>query len=159
MKYVCLMLLLFVGCANQPKVIGVIDGDTIKILDNGTEIKIRLAEIDCPERKQPFGTQAKKYTSDLAFGKNVTLKVKGHDVYGRTLAEVILPDGRNLNRELVHNGYSWWYNKYSKDRTLGQLQQEAKKAKRGLWSNPQAIPPWEWRKNEARMRKSKKAAA
>jgi micrococcal nuclease len=84
----------------------------------------------------------------LAFGKEVvTVKVRDKDRYGRTVADVILPDGRNLNHKLVKAGYAWWFRKYAPhDRELERLEKEARDAKRGLWSDPRAIPPWEFRK-------------
>jgi endonuclease YncB( thermonuclease family) len=127
------------------KVIGITDGDTIKVLRGNEEIKIRLEGIDCPESHQAFGNKAKQATSDLAFGKIVTIQAKGKDRYERTLADIILPDGTNLNRELVRSGFAWWYRKYSKDESLGRLEDEAREAKRGLWADNKPIPPWDWR--------------
>lgn len=72
------------------KVVAVTDGDTIKVMHEGKAEKIRLYGIDCPEKKQPFGNKAKQFTSDLAFGKIVTIRDKGKDRYGRTIGEVIL---------------------------------------------------------------------
>ena len=97
------------------RVVGVSDGDTIKVMHNGRAEKIRLHGIDCPEKAQPFGTRAKQFTSEMVFGKTVTLHVTDTDKYGRTVADVILPDGRSLNRELVAAGLAWWYRKYSQD--------------------------------------------
>ncbi len=63
------------------------------------------------------------------------------------MGEVLLPDGRSLNHELVKAGFAWWYRKYApEDDTLKQLEEEARQAKRGLWVDPHAVPPWEWRK-------------
>ena len=128
------------------RVVGISDGDTIKVLHDGKAERIRLNGIDCPEKAQPFGTKAKQFTSAMVFGKDVTIQVKDTDKYGRTVADVILPDGRSLNRELVAAGLAWWYRKYSKDESLGQLEAEAKTAKRGLWADPEPVPPWEWRR-------------
>ncbi len=126
---------------------GVVDGDTLKILVNRQEIRVRLYGIDCPERRQPFGKRAKQFASELAFGKTVTLIEHGRDRYGRLVAEVILPDGRSLNRELVRAGLAWWYRRYAPDdHELGVLEAEARAAKRGLWSLPDPRPPWEWRR-------------
>src|SRR5437773_3020072 len=83
------------------RVVGVSDGDTITVMHNGRGEKIRLHGIDCPEKRQAFGTKAKQFTSEHAFGKNVTIKVKDTDRYGRTVGEVTLPDGKSLNEELV----------------------------------------------------------
>jgi micrococcal nuclease len=127
------------------KVVGITDGDTIRVLRGAEEVKIRLEGIDCPESRQAFGSRAKQATSDLAFGKIVTVQVKGKDRYERTLADIILPDGKNLNRELVRLGMAWWYRKYSKDESLGKLESEAREAKRGLWADNNPIPPWDWR--------------
>ena len=111
----------------------------------GIAEKIRLAGIDCPERKQAFGKRAKQFTSNLVFRKVVTVEVETIDQHGRTVGEVILPDGRSLNRELVKAGFAWWYRKYSDDSTLGQLEEEARLNKRGLWSDSKSIAPWEFR--------------
>src|SRR3989454_12472946 len=83
------------------RVVGVTDGDTIKVLHNGKAEKIRLHGIDCPEKAQPFGTKAKQFTSAMVFGKMVRVLTHGRDRYGRTVADVILPDGGNMNQALV----------------------------------------------------------
>lgn len=128
------------------RVVGVTDGDTIKVLHNGRAEKIRLHGIDCPEKGQPFGTKAKQFTSEMVFGKTVTLHVTDRDRYGRTVADVILSDGRVLNRELVAAGLARWYRQYSRDASLGQLEAEARAAQQGLWADPHPIAPWCWRK-------------
>jgi len=89
------------------KVVGITDGDTIRVMHNGVPERIRLWGIDCPESKQAFGPRAKQYTGDLAFGKTVTVRVKDIDRYKRTVAEIVLPDGRSLNREIVRAGFAW----------------------------------------------------
>jgi endonuclease YncB( thermonuclease family) len=93
------------------KVVGVSDGDTITVLRDRTPVKIRLRGIDCPETGQDFGSRAKSITSELAFGKVVTVQPRRKDRYGRIVADVILPDGRTLNHELVRRGVAWWYRK------------------------------------------------
>lgn len=127
------------------KVVKVSDGDTIEVMHDGHAEKIRLAGIDCPEKKQAFGQAAKRFTLDLAAQKVVTVKIETTDRYGRTVGEVILPGGKSLNRELVRAGYAWWYQKYSSDTTLGMLESEAQAAHRGLWVDPNPVPPWNWR--------------
>ena len=135
------------------KVVAISDGDTIRVMHNGAAERIRLWGIDCPEMKQPFRTRAKQFTGDLAFGQVVTVKVRDIDCYKRTVAEIILPDGRNLNRELVRAGLAWWYQQYARRETvLRDLEQEARNAKRGLWSDPKAVELWEWRKTAAEAR-------
>ena len=83
----------------------------------------------------------------------MTVKVRDIDRYKRTVAEVILPDGRNLNQEIVRAGLAWWYQQYARrEVVLRDLEQEARNAERGLWSEPKPVPPWEWRKAAAAAR-------
>ncbi len=129
------------------KIVGVTDGDTVKLLTaDFTEIKVRLEGIDCPEKNQAFGQKAKQYASDLCFGKQVTLQKTGVDRYGRTLGYIILPDGRNLNKEMLKGGYAWHYKKYNQSKEFADLEEQATKAKRGLWADPNPIAPWDFRK-------------
>jgi endonuclease YncB( thermonuclease family) len=122
------------------KVVGVADGDTISVMREGRAVKVRLYGIDCPEKKQPFGTRAKRFASEMAFGMEVEVQIKTTDRYGRVVGEVILPDGLSLNKQLVYGGLAWWYRKYApNDRTLKALEAGARAAK-----NP--TPPWEWRR-------------
>ena len=131
------------------KVVGVSDGDTITVLQNRTPIKVRLHGIDCPEIGQDFGSRAKAFTSELVFGQVVKVVPRETDRYGRTVADVILVDGRILNHELVRAGLAWRYGKYAPDiGTLAELEAAARDAKRGLWSQPNPVPPWEWRKTK-----------
>ena len=131
------------------QVVGVIDGDTIDVLHNGKAERIRLHGIDCPEKGQAYGQKAKQAASALVFGKEVTLHTFGKDKYGRTIGEVILPDGTNLNQELVRQGWCWWYRKYAPaDTVLEGLESEAREARKGFWDDPLPVPPWEWRKKK-----------
>ncbi len=129
------------------RVVGVTDGDTIKVMHNGKAEKIRLYGIDCPEKGQAYGMKAKQFTSGMVFGQDVTVKKHGRDRYGRTIGEVILYDGRSLNHELVAAGLAWWYRHYAPhDGKLERLEAEARTAKRGLWADPNPVPPWQWRR-------------
>jgi micrococcal nuclease len=154
LKYYCclLLFLLAVSCQKKQedgfKVIGVKDGDTIEILMNNQPVTVRLYGVDCPEKNQDYGMQAKNFTSQLAFGKYVKLESKGNDRYGRTIGEIILPDGKSLNKELVANGYAWYYRAYAKDPQLGYLESDAQRLEKGLWSQPNPVAPWDFRKNK-----------
>jgi len=133
------------GEAAEGTVVRVRDGDSIVVMRGGVGIEVRLDGVDCPELAQAFGKKAKNFTSNLAFGKTVRLVGKGKDRYDRELAEVFLPDGRSLNRELVSAGLAWWYRKYSTDRTLESLERSAREARRGLWADANPVPPWDFR--------------
>lgn len=160
MKHLSLLFLFFLGACNSVetpqqekltgkvsgKVTGVKDGDTIEVLIDGKSETVRLLGIDCPERKQAFGTKAKKFTSDFCFGKIVTLEGDERDRYKRLLATVFV-DGKNVNEELVKAGLAWRY-KYSDDQELARLESEARKQRVGLWADRYPIAPWEFRKKE-----------
>jgi micrococcal nuclease len=128
-------------------VVSVLDGDTIEVLLDKRSERIRLSGIDCPEKGQAYGTRAKQAASELVFGKEVTLQTHALDKFKRTLGNVILPDGMNVNQELVKQGWCWWYRKYAPgDTVLKGLEKEAREAKKGLWIDPAPIPPWVYRK-------------
>lgn len=129
----------------EAKVVGVSDGDTITVLDRTTRVKVRLNGVDSPEHGQAFGDRAKRFTAALAFGKRVTVRPFGKDRYGRLLGEVVLPDGRVLNEELVAAGMAWHYARYSKDETLAKLERRARAARVGVWSEGRPVAPWEFR--------------
>ena len=99
-------------------VVSVLDGDTIEVLHNQHSERIRLNGIDCPEKGQAFGKRAKHADSELVYGKEVTLQTHGNDKYKRTRGDVILPDGTNVNHELVKEGWCWWYRKYAPGDTV-----------------------------------------
>lgn len=129
------------------RVVGISDGDTLTILDStNTQIKIRLAAIDAPEKAQAFGQKGKQALSDICFDKHATIKVVDTDRYGRTVGEVTCA-GTNANETMVRSGFAWVYRKYAKGYGhLYPLEENAKAAKNGLWADPNPMPPWEWRK-------------
>ncbi len=134
------------------KCVAVTDGDTIRVMRSGREVRVRLDGIDAPERNQDFGTQAKKFASSLVFGRQVRVEDKGEDRYGRTLG-IVFVGKINVNEELVKNGYAWWYRHYApNNRRLELLERQARDAGKGLWSQPNPIPPWEFRREERRYR-------
>ena len=129
------------------RVVGISDGDTLTLLVNGREeVRIRLSEIDTPERGQPYGTRARQALSDLAFGKAVRVAVRDIDRYGRTVGRVHA-GAQDINAEMVRRGAAWVYRRYSDDPALLRLEQAARAGRLGLWALPEAerVPPWEWR--------------
>jgi micrococcal nuclease len=130
------------------EVVSVLDGDTIEVMHNGKAQRVRLYGIDCPEKGQPFGNNAKQAASTLVFAMEVTLEIHGKDKYGRILADVLLADGTNVNQRLVRDGWCWWYRKYApEDAVLEALEAQARDTKIGLWADSEPVPPWEWRKS------------
>ena len=141
------------------KVTAITDGDTITITDaNKEEHRIRLGEIDAPEKSQEYGKESAVEIKDLLLGKDVKVFWKKKDRFewktsdhqtktGRIIGGVYLDD-RFINRELVERGAAWHYKEFSKDETLAIAQTYAKDHKYGLWANPDAVPPWEYRKKK-----------
>lgn len=142
------------GSCNGGKVVGVQDGDTLTVLCDARENRrIRLAGIDAPEKGQPYYRRARQFLSRMAFGQQVRLRVRERDRYGRLVAEVILPGGQSLNRMAVAEGYAWWYRRYAAaDRPLARWEESARTARKGLWAEDGAIPPWLWRKQQRTVR-------
>ncbi len=130
------------------RVLVVIDGDSLVVRRQGKRVKVRLAQVDCPEPQQPFGRQAKRFTIRAALGKTVLVENAVVDPYykKRMRASVILPDGRDLGLELVKEGLAWNYRRYSTNPLLPDLEKDARRQKLGLWSQPHPTPPWQWRK-------------
>lgn len=131
----------------QGNVVSITDGDTLTILMDSKQYKIRLAEIDTPERNQPYGSKAKDVLSDLVFNKEVKAEVQDVDRYGRYVAKIYAGD-LDVSREMVSQGAAWVYRQYLRDKSLLEVEAGAKASKRGLWSLPEAenVPPWEWRR-------------
>jgi endonuclease YncB( thermonuclease family) len=152
--YLSLFLLLLLNPSSilawSGKVIGVADGDTIKVLHNNKPVRIRLYGIDTPEKRQAFGNKAKKYTNAMVRGKTVAIDPVTKDRYGRTVAMVHI-NRKNLNESLVQQGFAWVYRKYCKMSICDnwyQYEDQARTLKKGLWRDPHAIPPWQWRKEK-----------
>jgi len=129
------------------KVVGVADGDTITVLENQKQYKIRLFGIDTPEGRQDFGNKAKQLTSDLVFGKEVRVVKMDIDQYGRIVGMVYVGNVC-VNETLVQKGLAWVYRKYciiSVCDTWLEMESQAREGKIGLWSHPNPVPPWEFR--------------
>jgi len=132
---------------NSAKVIGIKDGDTILVLlSDKSQKTLRLAEVDCPESGQPFGKNAKQYTSDQVFGKTIKFIQTDVDRYGRTIAKVYYDNEKYLSEEIIRAGLGWWYFRYSANKKLGDLENIARNKKVGLWKDSKMVAPWEFRK-------------
>ncbi|EAN0446582.1 thermonuclease family protein [Citrobacter braakii] len=129
----------------QGNVVRVLDGDTIEVLQDRTPVRIRLINIDAPEKKQPFGRWSTNQLKSLIAGQPVTVTYTQTDRYGRVLGRVVTTNGIEANRYMVQNGAAWVYDQYNTDPSLPALQREAREQKRGLWADSQPVPPWEWR--------------
>lgn len=129
------------------RVVGVTDGDTITVLVEREQVKVRLASIDAPEKRQAWGHRSKEALSELVFGRAVRVATQGKDHYKRTIGRIYVGE-RDVSAAMVAGGHAWVYRKYSREPELLALEAEARKLKRGLWSLPDAVPPWEWRRKK-----------
>lgn len=134
------------------RVVGVSDGDTVTVLDEArVSHKIRILGIDAPEKNQPYGKVSKQVFSDLLMGRQVEVRGKKRDRYGRELAKVMV-DGRDAGLEQVKAGMAWWYRHYSGDQPSEDrgryeaAERAAQTGRRGLWIDPDPQPPWEFRR-------------
>ena len=135
------------------KVVTVHEGDRLTIRYDGRSETIYLKDIDCPELKQPYGKQAKHATAAFVGNRDVVVRALTRDKQGRTSAEVLLPNGPNVGRELVKEGLAWWKSSGSGDLSLGDLEELARAEHKGLWSEPNPVPPWKWRATKMTSRK------
>lgn len=127
------------------RVVTVHEGDRLTIYRDGQRETIYLRDIDCPELKQPYGKQAKRATAAYVGNREVVVRALKRDRHGRTTAEILLPDGRNIAHELVEEGLAWSRPESSEGRSLGDVEQLARAAAKGLWSEPNPVPPWKWK--------------
>ena len=133
-------------------VVRITDGDTLVVLDtNKIQHKIRLVGIDAPEKKQAYGKKSKDNLSALVAGRYVVVEYEKRDRYKRILGKIML-SGKDMNLEQVASGMAWHYKKYQGEQSRTDQQRyseaeiDARRAKRGLWYDPEPIPPWEYRK-------------
>ena len=127
------------------RVVGIVDGDTFTCLTaDNNRLRVRMNNIDAPEKSQAYGQKAKQALSSLIFNKSVSLKIKSKDRYGRSLADVTA-DGRNINKIMVSGGYAWAYRQYLSDDSYLVLENDARANKRGLWADSNPIEPSQYR--------------
>ena len=128
------------------RVVAVADGDSFTVITPTKEqVWIRLYGIDCPEIDQPYGTQAKQFTTELCFGMTVKYRIVGIDLFDRTIAIVYLDDGRELNLELLKAGLAWHLKRHLDRQDYADAEEEARRAGIGLWADNNPTPPWKWR--------------
>ena len=147
-----LMLFLLLACTFtthaeefSAKVIAVLDGDTVLVLRGSQQVKIRLANIDAPEKTQAYGMVSRQSLMEMVLRKQVQVSSQAMDDYGRMVAQ-IEAGGFKVNEEQVRRGMAWEYSHFHSDRHYLALQSEAQQLRRGLWAQANPTPPWEWRK-------------
>lgn len=143
-----LLFLLAAAPANEfeGRVVAIVDGDTIEVMRLGRAERIRLHGIDAPERKQAFGRRAQDFLGEMIFQKTVRVVVRSKDRYQRNVADVYL-GRKSVNQEMVRAGMAWWFRRYApRDTVLRDLEEQAREQGLGLWADPDATAPWNFRK-------------
>jgi len=135
----------------EGRVVAVTDGDTIKVLDAAkVQHVIRLAGIDAPEKKMPFGQRSKQNLSGLVYGKEAVVEGEKNDRYGRLVGKVLI-NGLDANLAQIQAGMAWHYKQYQREQsatdrqTYSDAEDAARLSKLGLWADFDPVPPWAWR--------------
>lgn len=123
----------------------VMDGDSFYVKADGRKVEVRLQGVDCPEKGQPHGDEARAFTRAFLEKRTLTVEGLGRDDYGRALVRVSV-EGRDLALALVEAGLAWHFKRYNSDKDLAGAEREAQRAGRGLWADPRPVPPWKWRR-------------
>ena len=153
---VAALLLLFAASITaaqtiEGRVIGITDGDTFTLLTPDLrQVKVRVAEIDAPERGQPYAARSRQQLADLIFQKEVTVTVQVVDRYNRPVGRPLVGD-MDVTVEMIRTGAAWVYRSYSDDAELYELERAAKAERRGLWGLPEfeRVSPWDYRNGES----------
>jgi endonuclease YncB( thermonuclease family) len=129
----------------EGRVVGVHDGDTIYVRSSHETAHVRLADVDCPEIGQAYGSRAKEFTSDMVLGRQVSIETRGLDQYNRVIGRVIV-DGKDVSEALVRAGMAWVYSRGAPDGALSEAERSARARRTGLWADLSPVPPWTWRR-------------
>lgn len=145
----CVLLILpyhaIAGTEFVARVLAVHEGDRVTIHYRGKNEMVALRDVNGPEPKQPYGKQAKHATAAYLANRDVVVRDITKDQEGRTTADILLNDGRNIAHELVKEGLAWVQPGEVHDPALKDLEELARASKHGLWSEPAPVPPWKWK--------------
>ncbi|HQN65743.1 MAG TPA: thermonuclease family protein [Methylophilus sp.] len=148
MRFLCLLLLVVSFSAQATHIDYFYDGDTVKINDNGQTFKLRITDIDAPERNQTYGLKSRRALMKLCTRADIRYQISGVDKYQRKVGKLQC-NQQDVSLYMVQNGHAWFADHFSSDYTLYLAQKEAQQAKLGLWQDSKPSPPWLWRKNHA----------
>ena len=153
MKLIYLFCLLYLGVIANifaqellfGSVVRVIDGDTVELKVESLSQRIRLSEIDAPEKNQFWGFESSKALEKKLLGKSVRVVINDVDRYGRTIGTIFVGEA-SINELMVLEGHAWVYRDYSDDQNLIDLENSARAGNKGLWTKENPLPPWQWRR-------------
>jgi micrococcal nuclease len=122
------------------------DGDTVKIQEADQSYKLRITDIDAPERNQRYGKTARRALMQLCTNAELSVQITGMDKYLRKLGKLSC-NHQDVSSYMIQEGHAWFNYRYSADFMLAQAEQNARTKRLGLWKNKRPTPPWTWRKN------------
>jgi endonuclease YncB( thermonuclease family) len=138
----------------QGRVVGIADGDTLTVLDaKNVQHRIRLSEIDAPEKGQPHGETSRQNLARLAFDRSVRAECPKEDRFGRRVCRLSVA-GRDVGLAQLDAGLAWWFRRYAQEQPPQEraecesAEDRARADGAGLWRDPQPVPPWEWRRGQ-----------
>ncbi|WP_185854718.1 thermonuclease family protein [Blattabacterium cuenoti] len=144
-----LIFSLSIGSSITGKVIKIYDGDTFRIeTKKMEEYKIRISDIDCPEKNQSYGIEAKNFLTKKILNKTVLIKNLKRDKYNRIVGLVIYDKNKDLGKDILESGFAWIW-KFSKNVPYKKIESQARKKKIGLWKKKNPIDPYNWRKKRS----------
>jgi len=123
------------------------DGDSFQVRIGSETIRVRLYGIDAPERTQAYANKARQALRARVQDRQVSIEQRDEDVYGRIVG-VAYVDGRDVNLEMLENGWAWHYKRHDQSPRYATAEAEAKAARRGLWADENPMPPWEFRRQQ-----------
>ena len=136
-----------VTCDHYVTVLKIVDGDTFIGLTKGRKkVYYRLQGVDAPEKDQPFSEKSKKKLKKLIKGKLIGIKVQENSENGRSMVRAYTPKGKDVSAEMLKSGLVWHLKNYDNSVIYSQLENEARKIRKGLWSEVNPISPWDFRK-------------
>ena len=150
MRFISVCLLLLSCTASQAEdaytVSYVYDGDTVELKHAGIRLKLRLTDIDAPERNQQYGQKARRALIKLCTGSNITINVNfsGMDKYGRHLGRLQC-NQIDVSLYMAAQGHAWYTEKYSNDLAIKNAAAMARQKRIGLWGAIKPQAPWVWR--------------
>lgn len=161
MRYTIIVLAALISVAASAaeivgRVVRVADGDTLIIVDGSNiQYRVRLAKIDAPEKSQPFGVVSRNHLAGMVANGTVRVAFTARDKYGRIIGDISTADCERVNLQMIADGFAWHYAAFDNSPEYAAVENDARKNRRGLWSEPNPVPPWEWRKTKRTPRKKR----